>query len=204
VRGTVMVVEVARTTAQATQGAVAAVTNVHCVVGTCAYRLLSQFQEILLSAGQSANIVGNTLGLPRPSPPLAQINQGLKPDPQFVGQVDSANELDKAIEFAAAVAGINIPPLGSATSFVTQGLIVPEVKPLPSSPKPQLLNVPPGPVMPNVPSPPVPPAVSQPPSNIGSPSLPNVPASSLGNNGVDPRSQGDGQSSRRTERRTRR
>lgn len=110
VRGTVLIVEVLRATAQAAPGPATVVTNLYVLRGEVLLSALGA-PPVTVGPGQSGRVIGNTLRRIRPNPPLSQIVQGLKSDPQHTGtpeetkQEVSAKGQAQAAAQVAAVAG---------------------------------------------------------------------------------------------------
>lgn len=113
VRGTVMVVEVLQATAQVGAGAAAVVTNVHCIRGECRYAHRgTHVPERILPAGQTGSVVRTDVRPPVPSPPLAQIIQGLKSDPPHSQNADSGTLVEQtAFTFTAGGPSGDVPPI---------------------------------------------------------------------------------------------
>ncbi|MFQ5899463.1 MAG: FecR domain-containing protein, partial [Candidatus Methylomirabilia bacterium] len=118
VRGTVVVVEVLRATAQGTPGPATVVTNLYVLRGHVLFNPLGR-TPVTVGPGQSGRVSGNTLGQIRPNPPLAQIMQGLKSDPQHTETPEATKEHVRTKAQARAAAEIGA--VGAQPGEVTQG-----------------------------------------------------------------------------------
>lgn len=113
VRGTVVIVETLRPIAQPL------VTNFHVLKGVIEIFLrgIPGATPLTVGAGLSLSITGNLLGQVRPSPPLAQVVQGLESPPQHT---DSPAETKEAVSNAglaqaAALANVLATPDGASS-----------------------------------------------------------------------------------------
>ena len=147
VRGTVLVAEILRASAQVPPGPVAVVSNLYVLRGSIDVflRAAPTAPPITVGAFQTLNITGSVLGAVRPIPPgaVAQIVQGLKAAPQHTEAPEetkaevSSKEQGKAMALATALAPtIETTTVTQPAPTTTNGAaknpvipLIPEVKP---------------------------------------------------------------------------